>query len=71
MQSVLVTASKNIHQSQTHVEHEKGIILQNLKLYHKIKKKVLPQCIKCNNFAKNNFNAPVDGRVSRNMLCEV
>jgi hypothetical protein len=51
MQSVMVTAPKIIHQSQTQAAQENEIILQNLKLYHKTKKKVLRECIKCSNFA--------------------
>jgi hypothetical protein len=49
---------------------EKELILQNLGLNHKIRKKNVTTVYKVQKFRQNYFNAPDDGRVGRN-ICEI
>lgn len=48
-----------------HTAQEMNIVIKNFRLTHKIKEKLLRQCIKC-----NNFSAPGNGNVGRSMLYE-
>jgi hypothetical protein len=50
---------------------EKEIILQNLGLNHKIRKKGVTAVYKAQQFHQNNFNIPDDCGVGQNILCEV
>jgi hypothetical protein len=52
------------HQPPTNTAHKKEIISQNWE-------KSLTTVYKVEQFHQNNFNAPVDGRVGRNMLWKI
>jgi hypothetical protein len=68
------TTDENIHSTKkntlsTHAVQEKENILQNLGLNFKIQKKSVT-VYKVQQFRQNNFNAPDDGSVGQNILCE-